>query len=264
MHDRYWIMRRGRRRTEPAENHERWLLTYADLITLLLAFFIVMYSMSRIDAARFENMSNALSGVLKGKEMALEEREILEATDGVGGGPLDREGLKMVQRDLDRSVREGNLGLAVYSVLTDRGLVIHIMEGALFEDGQADLTASARDVLRAVGSDIKKTNNHIRVEGHTDPRPIHTPRFPSNWELSTARATSVLRFMVDTVGLPPERVSALGFGEFRPLSPNDSPEGMAKNRRVDIVVLSESMSASEPEAMAVPEFDKSPVATAPE
>ncbi|MEW5875769.1 MAG: flagellar motor protein MotB [Candidatus Zixiibacteriota bacterium] len=257
-------MRRGRRRTEPAENHERWLLTYADLITLLLAFFIVMYSMSRIDAARFENMSNALSGVLKGKEMALEEREILEATDGVGGGPLDREGLKMVQRDLDRSVREGNLGLAVYSVLTDRGLVIHIMEGALFEDGQADLTASARDVLRAVGSDIKKTNNHIRVEGHTDPRPIHTPRFPSNWELSTARATSVLRFMVDTVGLPPERVSALGFGEFRPLSPNDSPEGMAKNRRVDIVVLSESMSASEPEAMAVPEFDKSPVATAPE
>jgi chemotaxis protein MotB len=165
---------------------------------------------------------------------------------------------------LDRDVREANLGLAVYSVATDRGLVIHIMEGALFEDGQADLTASARDVLRVVGADIKKTENHIRVEGHTDPRPISTPRFPSNWELSTARATSVLRYMVDSVGLAPERVSALGFGEFRPLSPNDSPEGMAKNRRVDIVVLSEAMMMSEPEAMDIPEFDKSSVATAPD
>jgi chemotaxis protein MotB len=257
-------MRRRRKGTEPAENHERWLLTYADLITLLLAFFIVMYSMSRIDAARFENMSNALSGVLQGKEMALDVREILAATDGAGGGPLDYDGLMIVQEDLDRDVREANLGLAVYSVATDRGLVIHIMEGALFEDGQADLTASARDVLRVVGADIKKTENHIRVEGHTDPRPISTPRFPSNWELSTARATSVLRYMVDSVGLAPERVSALGFGEFRPLSPNDSPEGMAKNRRVDIVVLSEAMMMSEPEAMDIPEFDKSSVATAPD
>lgn len=244
------LTRRKKRHPEAADNHERWLLTYADLITLLLAFFIVMYSMSRIDAARFENISSALSGVLRGKESALLEREILYAADGKGGGLLDRHGLMRVQDDLETRVQTAGMDTTVSAEVTERGLVIHIMEGALFEEAKADLTPNARQVLRVVGEDIKQTTNHIRVEGHTDPRPINTPRFPSNWELSTARATSVLRFMVDSVGLSPSRVSAIGFGEFRPLSPNDSPEGMAKNRRVDIVVLSANMAASEPEPLA--------------
>ena len=242
---------RGRRqKANPAhENHERWLLTYADLITLLLAFFIVMYSMSRIDAKKFGAISSALSGALSGQQLALREHEIFaKLQEEEGGGPFDTSRLRLMRDELQQIVEDADLGEAVSSEVTERGLVIHIMEGALFEDAKADLTEGARAVLRVVGDKIRDSGNHVRVEGHTDPRPINTSRFPSNWELSTARATSVLRFMVDSLGVDPGRISALGFGEFRPLVPNDSPGQMAQNRRVDIVILSKKMTLSEPES----------------
>jgi chemotaxis protein MotB len=246
---------KGRRKNAHAvhENHERWLLTYADLITLLLAFFIVMYSMSRIDAKKFGAMSNALSGALSGQQLAMREKEIfanLQQEDADGGGALDTSRLRLMRDEIQKIVEDADIGEAVSSEVTERGLVIHIMEGALFEEASADLTSGARAVLRVVGEKIRESGNQVRIEGHTDPRPIHTARFPSNWELSTARATSVLRFVVDSIGVEPGRISALGFGEFRPMVPNDSPSNMAQNRRVDIVILSEKMTLSEPESTA--------------
>lgn len=257
---------RGRRRNAHAihDNHERWLLTYADLITLLLAFFIVMYSMSRIDAKKFGAMSSALSGALDGRQLALREKEAFaKLQDEEAGGPFDTGRLRLMWEDIQQIVEGADLGDAVTSEVTERGLVIHIMEGALFEEAKADLTDGARAVLRVISDKIRESGNQVRIEGHTDPRPIHTSKFPSNWELSTARATSVLRFMVDSIGVEPGRISALGFGEFRPMVPNDSPGNMAQNRRVDIVILSEKMTLSEPESTASKYDDKS-IAKTPE
>ena len=242
-----------RKRGNPLhDNHERWLLTYADLITLLLAFFIVMYSMSRIDAKKFGAVSSALSGALSGKQLAMRERQIFARLqeDEEGGGALDTGELRLMREEIQEIVEDADMGEAVTSEVTDRGLVIHIMEGALFEEARADLTDGARAVLRLVADKLRDNDNQLRVEGHTDPRPIHTSKFPSNWELSTARATAVLRFMVDSIGIEPGRISALGFGEFRPMVPNDSPAQMAQNRRVDIVILSKKMTLSEPESTA--------------
>jgi chemotaxis protein MotB len=244
-----------RKRKKPSihDNNERWLLTYADLITLLLAFFIVMYSMSRIDAKKFGAMSNALSGALSGRDLVLREQAMFSVLDETGRGPLDVGDLRLIESKIKEQVQTSNLGESVSTQVTDRGLVIHIMEGALFEEAKADLTVSAMAVLRTVAEQVKSIPNQVRVEGHTDPRPISTPKFPSNWELSTARATSVLRFLVDSTGVAPDRISALGFGEFRPIAPNDTPENMAQNRRVDIVILARELGLSEPEGTAFTE-----------
>lgn len=241
---------RKHKRSALHENNERWLLTYADLITLLLAFFIVMYSMSRIDAKKFGAISSALTGVLKGSDLAQREREQMGKLNT--GGPLKLGDLRLMQRQIQQKVKTSGMANMISADVTERGLVISVKDATLFDEGKADLNPDALPVLRVIGREISGVSNHVRVEGHTDPRPINTPRFPSNWELSTARSTSVLRYLIDSVNLAPQRISALGFGEYRPVVPNDSPEHMAQNRRVDIVLLSQQMSLSEPEAVADP------------
>jgi chemotaxis protein MotB len=241
---------RRRKRSTLHENQERWLLTYADLITLLLAFFIVMYSMSRVDAKKFGAMTSALTGALRGADLAKRDRELSGKLNT--GGPLKTGELRLMQRQLEQKVGDAGVSSSISADVTERGLVISVKDATLFDLGKADLNPGALAVLHVIGHEISKVNNHVRVEGHTDPRPISTARFPSNWELSTSRATSVLRFLVDSTGCAPQRISALGFGEYRPVIVNDTPEHMAKNRRVDIVLLSQQMSLSEPEAVANP------------
>lgn len=121
-----------------------------------------------------------------------------------------------------------------------------MIESALFDEGSAELETRARRAQDIVARSLKGLANSIRIEGHTDSRPIHTARFPSNWELSTCRAATVVRFFIDYHQRSPDRISALGYGEFRPLAPNDRPENMAKNRRVDIVMLAANLGASGP------------------
>jgi chemotaxis protein MotB len=225
------------------DNQERWLLTYADLITLLLAFFVVMYSMSRIDAKKFGAVANALTGALSGQNAVLDRTRSDEL---LGGGPLKTGALRLMQRQLQQTIQRERMENAISSDLSERGLVIHVREGALFDEAKAELAPGAVAILHAIGDEIRNLANDVRVEGHTDPRPISTARFPSNWELSTARATSVLRFLVDSTGFAPTRISAVGYGHYRPVASNDTSEDMAKNRRVDIVILSEQMSLYEP------------------
>ncbi|MFH2037242.1 MAG: flagellar motor protein MotB [Candidatus Zixiibacteriota bacterium] len=242
---------RPRKSSEDHENLERWLLTYADLITLLLAFFIVMYSMSQVDAKKFGKMSKALSGVLKGGEA------IAELGDDVGTAPgkgvLNIGQLMSVGRNINekfekllkfenKSENEGK----VTTEITERGLVIHVMESALFKSGSAILEDQAISTLDIVASEINGLPNHIRIEGHTDNIPIVTGKYPSNWELSSARATEVVRYLIDNYGIPPTQISALGYGEFRPVKPNNNFENRAQNRRVDIVVLTMEITMSEP------------------
>jgi chemotaxis protein MotB len=236
-------MARRRRQIEDHENLERWLLTYSDLITLLLAFFVVMYSMSQIDNKRFGKMVQALNGVLKGdKSVSRNEPD----NTRTGHGVLRLGDLNLIQQQIDERFKEINRQGEIKSELTERGLVIHIMESALFKQGSAKLDPGAIEVLDVVAGKIASLPNHIRIEGHTDDRPINTPVYPSNWELSSARATEVVRYYTNKHQIFPDRISALGYGEYRPVRPNNSTENRAINRRVDIVVLTMDMTEKEP------------------
>lgn len=235
-----------RKRGDNKENLDRWLLTYADLITLLLAFFIVMYSMSRIDAKKFGQMSEALSGVLHGGNTAI--KKSADRGSLPGNGILDIGHLKTLGHNITEAFDKAGKGKELNVEVSERGLVIHIMEQALFREGSADLEDGAQQTLDLIGSQLRNMENHVRIEGHTDNKPISTARFPSNWELSSARATAVVKYFVNSFDIMPTRLSALGYGEFRPIAPNNTDENRSKNRRVDIVVLTMELSGQEPDS----------------
>lgn len=236
-------MPRKRRKLNDSENLERWLLTYADLITLLLAFFIVMYSMSKVDNKKFGQVSDALNTVLRGGHSVL--RFSLDP-DNPGHGLLKLGNLRMVQQKIDEKFKTLGRNEDVQTEITERGLVIHIVESALFDEGSSLLKARAMDVLDLIADQLRGRPNHVRIEGHTDDRPIQTPLYPSNWELSASRATTVVRYYVENHNIPPDRISALGYGEFRPVKANTTPENRAMNRRVDIVILTMEVTLTEP------------------
>lgn len=237
-------MARRREKIDDHENLERWLLTYSDLITLLLAFFVVMYSMSQIDNKRFGQMVEALNGVLKGGKVVT--KTVDTDTRKTGHGVLKLGDLNIVQQQIEERFKEINRQGEIETERTERGLVVHIMESALFKQGSAKLETGAIEVLDVVAEKITPLPNHIRIEGHTDDRPINTPVYPSNWELSSARATEVVRYYMNRHQLAPDRISALGYGEYRPVRPNNSIENRALNRRVDIVILTMEMTQKEP------------------
>jgi chemotaxis protein MotB len=238
-------MLRRRKGTEDQENLERWLLTYSDLITLLLAFFVVMYSMSRVDNKKFGQVSDALNTILKGGPSVL---HLPDEPNRAGHGLLQLGNLRMVQQKIDEKFQQMGKQEVLKTEITERGLVVHIMESALFDPGSAELKQRAMEVLDLIADQLTDRPNHIRIEGHTDDTPIRTAVYPSNWELSSARATAVVRYYTENKTIPPGRVSALGYGEFRPVVPNNSIENRAMNRRVDIVILTMDMTLTEPSA----------------
>lgn len=253
-------MGRRRRRRDPPPSHERWLVSYADFITLLFAFFTTMYAISTVDARK-------LSAVVGSMQAAFATGDTEQRTRKPGGpggqspelGPEDDSAtarprvvdsgfppvaLPELQADLSAllslQIREG----AVELLRDPRGLVVSLREAGTFGTGSADLSAAAQSVLRTLASELATTGNNVRVEGHTDDVPIHTDRYRSNWELSTTRATNVVAFLAGA-GVAPGRLSASGYGEFRPRAPNDSDANRARNRRVDIVILNAMTSARE-------------------
>ena len=237
-------MRRRKRKNLNHDNPDRWLLTYADLITLLLAFFIVMYSMSRLDSKKFGEVTAELQAVLKGGNNAVLRFKDKQSSKGHGVLKIGK--LKMLQQLIDKKFEQVDKQKKIQTEITERGLVVHIMETTLFNEGSEKLRNAALDVLDLIYAEIKDTKNHIRIEGHTDDRPIKNVNFTSNWELSVARATSVVQYFVESHNFPAERISALGYGEFRPLVPNTSIENRAQNRRVDVVILTDQLSIKEP------------------
>jgi chemotaxis protein MotB len=247
-------MRRRPKRAVDHDNAQRWLLTYADLITLLLAFFIVMYSMSRLDAEKFGRVADAFNGVLKGSQRVISVDEL----DRPGAGFLIQGELRMLEQQIDEKIRTEQLDDQIKTIQDERGLVIRVMESAAFDAGSADLKPQMYSILNLLTDQLQAMDNHLRVEGHTDNIPIHTTQFPSNWELSTTRATRVVRYLVGVLQLDPKRISALGYGEFRPIASNESGGGRARNRRVDFIVLADN--SLEPEAE--PSKPTSPLALA--
>jgi chemotaxis protein MotB len=228
------------------ENNERWLITYADLITLLLIFFIILYSMSKINEQKFVELSQSMavvfgnvgrSGVLDGG------RSIIPMEHSTF---KQRQNITNTKEQIKRMI--ANMGLEGKITVRDeaRGLVISVRDTVFFKPGSADLGARAQEIITTVASLLSNLPNSIRIEGHTDNIPIHTFRFFSNWELSTARATNVLHYLVKEKNIAPDRLSAAGYGEFKPIGDNTSETGRTSNRRVDIVVLDEEFGKFEP------------------
>jgi chemotaxis protein MotB len=245
------------KKQEEQENSERWLLTYCDLITLLLAFFVVMYSMSQIDAKKFGSLSVHLRSILTGQLGVLKEAPSIAGQSEVGNiadpQPID---LQIVQGEILRTAEEKDFKKQIALAIDERGLVVHIKDTALFEVGKAYLTPEAQSMLEHLAPELRRLPNPLRIEGHTDNVPIQTPLFPSNWELSVARSTSVVRYLVEKHGISPLRVAAIGYGEYRPIAPNDSPANKAKNRRIDIVILSMKSAREEPSAAKASPIDE--------
>ena len=253
-------MHRGRwvNREEEHENHERWLISYADMITLLMAMFIMLYGMSIIDLKKFDQFKAGIAKQLGKSPVVDGGQGLLVSGTGVneaaapviGSGPKDgatdalevrgeatREDIGALVEEVDRRLQDAGLGGSVSLEVDPRGLVVYLSDRVLFDSGEALISVTGQQVLAQLSDVLRHIDNTFVVEGHTDDVPTGGTRWPSNWELSSSRATNVLRYLVEMRRLPPPRASAAGYADTRPRAANDSSEHRALNRRVEIVIV---------------------------
>jgi chemotaxis protein MotB len=224
---------------EDKENLERWLLTYADLITLLLAFFIILYVFSKQDSKKYEAMTMQLKAIFSGGTGLVDEggRTGAQVLEGNIEGPSNVEIRRQLEAQINGVSQTDGLKNNISVITDERGIVINIMDQAFYDTGKADLKDKARETLSRIAPIIKTLPNEIRIEGHTDNVPISTAEFKSNWELSVRRATEVVRHLIEKGGISPKRISAAGYGEHRPVAANDTDANRAMNRRIEIIVV---------------------------
>jgi chemotaxis protein MotB len=226
-----------------------WMTTYGDLITQVLIFFVLLFSLSSVDQKKFDMAMLSLQGSLGIVEggMTLKEGDFIEAGD-VGSFLVSAEEqreFELLEQKAQAIIDENNLG-GIQVNLDERGLLIRFVEGVLFDSGKANIKNDARAILDKLAPLLIESHRQIRIEGHTDNLPINTREFPSNWELSTARAVNVIKYMIEEHNFSPYILSAAGYGEYRPVAPNDSVKNRALNRRVDIIILKSTSEAKEP------------------
>ena len=236
-----------KRRKDEKSNVGNWLTTYSDMVTLLLCFFVLLFSFSEIDAQKFRSIMSSFqggAGVLEGGT-TLELEKDLEISESLL--EEDLENLKGILEEYADSV---GLGEEIILSVEERGLVVRFMDSVLFDSGKADLKPESKKILKNVADILNRDefkDKLIKVEGHTDTDPIiYSKKYPTNWELSAIRATNVLRYLVEEGNIEGNRISSSGYSYYRPIAPNDTPENKAKNRRVDIVILQSSFEEIEP------------------
>ncbi len=255
-----------RKKQEEHENHERWLVSYADFITLLFAFFVVMYSISAVNEGKYRVLSDSISAAFDPTRDGLPiklssplrppvvERDMLtnrvspaspeNQYPNVDTGPQptreDRLNLSRISSQIKRSLAPLIDQDLIRVINNDLWVEIEIKSSILFKSGSARLSRQARTVLKKIARILAKFPNHIQVEGFTDNIPIRTPTYPSNWELSAARAASVVHLFTQS-GIPPKHLSAIGYAEFKPIASNKTAEGRQKNRRINIIVQSDAI-----------------------
>lgn len=236
----------------------KWMVTYADMVTLILVFFILLFSMSQLDQVKFEAVSNSFkdrtvfdfspsavplenaenlksenqSGELNSPKQiknvtASDEKQVVAQTDS----------LNKLMTDVEQYLDTNELNNVISASRNERGVVLVLQELILFDPGEADILQSGEPFLNKISSLLAEIPNQVKVEGHTDNKPMSSFRYPSNWELSGARASSVVRYLVNKNNFDESRFTIVGYSDTRPLVPNDSPENMSKNRRVEIVIL---------------------------
>ena len=241
----------------PAHSRDRWLLSYADFMTLLFAFFTTLYAASLLDSDKQASVVEGLRSALGSKVSAAAGSNATDIQlpgpipDDVAAAAQDRIQIAQARQAIEQQLGDA-IDLGRLQLVEDRrGLVIAIPEASSFAPGRADLSEAATELMYRLSQALATLPNSVRIEGHTDDAPIRTAQFSSNWELSTARATRVVALFVGA-GLSPSRLSAAGYSEFHPRAANTSPESRALNRRVDIVVLNPSTMRSEEPGGAQP------------
>ncbi len=225
--------------------HDRWLVSYADFITLLFAFFVVLYAFARADqkkqvqvAQAVNTALNSMGGLTNPNQQANAAAQPAKATGEELLSPMQvKYDLSRIQHDLSLALAKEISNKTVALEMGRDGLVISLREAGFFDSGSATPKPETLETLRTIAARLSATPYDLRVEGHTDNVPIHTTQFDSNWELSAARATHIARLFLEMKSIPPDRISAAGYGEFHPVATNDTVAGRAENRRVDLVVL---------------------------
>jgi chemotaxis protein MotB len=247
------------------ENHERWLVSYADFITLLFAFFVVMFATSQTDKSKAQQVSDSVKEALEHGGMTSAVREILGGTvdeKGKGNAQLKGPGgaqksdknptpsvvellpsLQFLNKELEDEIKTGKIQMR----LEPRGLVISLQQAAFFPSGGDTVEPRSLPSIEKVAGVLKDLPNPVRLEGHTDSVPIHTARFRNNWELSAARSITMLDVLSTKFKIPPDRFAVAGYADTSPVAENDTDEGRARNRRVDIVILNLKRVSAEPE-----------------
>lgn len=216
-----------------------WMTTFGDMMTLLLVFFVLLYSFSSMDVEKFRGFISALQsqlGVLEGGKTITENPNIDAGTLGQDYAQAPQN-IQQIMKELDNYIEQTGLGDKVNVENKRKGLVISLTGEILYELGKADIRDQGKEVLAMISDILRDIPNDIMIEGHTDDLPIRTAEFPSNWELSTARAVNVIKYLIEEKDFDPARLSAAGYSEYRPVATNNSTEGRAENRRVEVVVL---------------------------
>jgi len=239
--------RRVRRPAPDEPGSPLWMTTYSDMVTLLLTFFVLLFAMSVIDIERFQKIIISIQASFFGYTGIMENPTELDTPEN---GAAASNGTQVLEQSFLEKIRqaeeikereeaflvEAGLKGAVEIKLEERGVVMEMPEYIFFERSSAELKQEAKQVLEKLAVFFKEIDNQVIIEGHTCNLPINTYQYPSNWELSVARSIRVTRYLVENLGLKPERFIATGYGEYQPLATNDTPEGRAKNRRVTIVI----------------------------
>jgi len=254
-------MRRRRQRKKDG-GAPKWMVTYSDMVTLILVFFVLLFSMSQVDLEKFEAVSESFRNrvVLDFLPSAIPmERPVEDSGQLRGGQPSEKldpqtaksnddeddekkeeeDSLDTLIEDIESYLTDHELDNVISANRTERGVVLVLQERVLFDTGEAIILDSGKPFLNKIGDLFKEMPNHIKVEGHTDSRPISNYRYPSNWELSGARAGSVVRYLIQEHDIDEDRFSIAGYSDTRPHVPNTSEENWSQNRRVEIVILEE-------------------------
>jgi chemotaxis protein MotB len=242
-----------KRRQESHEDHpdETWLIPYSDLLTLLLALFIVLYSVSSLNVSKLQELQEAFSiafnsgfgllsksSVVDNGNMAEDAKQRIHSKSQEELKQEEQQSLEKLKRQLDQYIRQNGLSSQLETQLNQSQLMITIRDNALFASGSADIKPESRKLAVAIGQMLQNYKDYeVIVSGHTDNQPINTPEFASNWELSSKRAINFMKILLQNKAFDPRRFSAIGYGEYRPVDSNDTEAGRARNRRVEVSIL---------------------------
>lgn len=237
------------KKKQKKENSERWLLTYSDLITLLMIFFVIMYSMSNVDSQKYDSLATSLNNSLSPSFSIVNggstnsigsitpvtngNSDILSNSSSQSLSPTQE-----IEQELKNYLESHDLTSQVTLHIEPQGLILSLNENIFFESGKAEIQPRYKKNLLEISAILSTFNNNVSIEGHTDNIPIHNNQFRSNWELAAIRATNVVHLLIDEEHMNPSKLSATSYGEHHPIASNDTDEGRAKNRRIDIVLLS--------------------------
>ena len=249
------------RKKKPQEhvNTERYMLTYSDMITLLMMFFIIMYASSNVDATKYRQISDSFKIAFSGGQTIVGSGDSMDAKNSSARSNKESNGqvkndkvnqqeenrLNQVKQTIDNYIQQNNMTGSVSTEIEERGLVVSIRDTLFFDSGKADVKPEFQKKIVEIGKILNTIDNYIRIEGHTDNVPISNYKYMDNLDLSTSRANVVLRVLQNQSNINPKRLTSMGYGEQRPVADNNTEAGREKNRRVDIVVIDSKFNATE-------------------